>query len=60
VNNLKKLSVEDKVSRAIKSNNEMNTLPEKVEKIIAENLEEALRSKIEFIKQKAEQINKVG
>ena len=53
-----KLSIEEKISRVVTGNGPMSELSKKVDRLILNNLEEALTSKVEFIKQKAEQLSR--
>jgi hypothetical protein len=52
------LTIEEKISRLATGSVSLKDLPEKIKKVIGDNLEEALRSNSPYIKQTAEKLKK--
>ena len=52
------LTIEEKISRLATGNVSLKDLPEKIKKVIGDNLEEAIRSSSPYIKQTAEKLKK--
>jgi len=50
------LTIEEKISRLATGDGALKDLPEKIKKVIKDNLEEALRSDSQYIKQTAQKL----